>query len=147
MFQINHLPHLPGCYLFKDKQDHIIYIGKAKDLRKRVASYHHHPIKDGKTLVMVDQIRSVDFIATDTECEALLLENTLIKQHQPKYNINLKDAKGYAYLRITKEPYPRVVIARRKQGDGWFFGPFVSALERNYILEFLLRTFRFRTCK
>jgi len=147
MLQINHLPHLPGCYLFKDKQNHIIYIGKAKDLRKRVASYNHRPIKDEKTLVLVDQITSVDFIVTDTECEALLLENTLIKQHQPKYNINLKDAKGYAYLRITKEPYPRLVIARRKQGDGWFFGPFVSAAERNYILEFLLRTFRFRTCK
>jgi len=147
MFSIDHLPQTPGCYLFKDKQENILYIGKAKNLKKRVTSYLHHPSTDGKTPIMLSQVNSVDFIATDTECEALILENTLIKQHQPKYNIDLKDAKGYAYLRITKEPYPRVVIARRKQGDGWFYGPFVSAAERDYILQFLQKTFHFRTCK
>ena len=147
MFPIDHLPQTPGCYLFKDKQEHILYIGKAKNLKKRVSTYQNHANDDGKTPVMLSQVHAVDFIATDTECEALILENTLIKQHQPKYNINLKDAKGYAYLRIAKEPYPRITIARRKQGDGWYFGPFVSAAERDYILRFLQKTFRFRTCK
>jgi len=125
----------------------VLYIGKAKNLKKRVASYLNHVAEDGKTRVLLDQVASVDFIVTDTEYEALILENTLIKQHQPKYNIDLKDAKSYAYLRITKEPYPRILIARRKQGTGWFYGPFVSAAERDYILQFLQKTFRFRTCR
>lgn len=147
MFPTNHLPTTPGCYLFKNKQRHIIYVGKAKNIKKRVQSYLHNPVGDGKTPVMLEQITSVDFIATNTEVEALILENTLIKQHQPKYNINLKDAKGYAFIQVTHEPYPRIVIARRKHGSGTFYGPFVSAGERDDILHFLQNTFHIRTCK
>ncbi len=146
-FPTDHLPTTPGCYLFKNEQHHILYIGKAKNLKKRVQSYLHHPEDNGKTSIMLEQVASVEFIATDTEVEALILENTLIKQHQPKYNIDLKDAKAYAYLEVTKEPYPRIIIARKKQGNGWFFGPFVSAAERDDILQFLQNTFRLRTCK
>ncbi|MFH1014203.1 MAG: excinuclease ABC subunit UvrC [Thermoplasmatota archaeon] len=146
MFPIDHLPNSPGCYIFKNERNQILYIGKAKNLRKRVMSYLHHTQGEGKTPVMLDQVRTVEFIATDTEVEALILENTLIKQHQPKYNIDLKDAKAYAYLRITNEPFPRILISRRRQGAGWFYGPFVSAVERDDIVQFLQNTFRFRTC-
>ncbi len=147
MFTITHLPHKPGCYLFKDEHESLLYIGKAKDLKKRVKSYQKNNNLDPKTRYMVDHIHSVDYIVTDTESEAFLLENTLIKKHQPKYNINLKDAKGFSYLRITDEAYPRIVIARRKTEKGQFFGPFISAADRDYILQFLKKTFHIRTCK
>ena len=147
MFSITHLPAKPGCYLFLNYQDSILYIGKAKSLQKRVKSYQKINNLDPKTQQLVKQIHSVDFIVTDTEDEAFLLENTLIKKHQPKYNINLKDAKSYSFLRITDEPFPRVVIARRKTGKGQYFGPFVSAADRDYILQFLKKTFHLRTCK
>lgn len=146
MFSIDHVPKAPGCYLFKDKAGHILYVGKAKNLLKRIQSYQKSPL-DGKTAHLVEKIARVDVIVTDTEVEALLLENTLIKKHQPRYNINLKDSKGYSYLRITAEEYPRLVIARGKKGKGTYFGPFVSAQERDYILQFLKKTFRLRTCK
>ena len=147
MFPTDHLPHTPGCYLFKNAQNVILYVGKAKDLKKRVTSYHRQHDEDWKTPTLLDQIRTVDFIVTDTESEALVLENTLIKKHQPKYNVRLKDAKGYSYIKITKEPYPRVLVSRQKIGKGEFYGPFVSATERDYILQFLQKTFHLRTCK
>lgn len=147
MFSITHLPKKPGCYLFLDKQDRILYIGKAKNLWNRVKTYRKPQFLDPKTQQLVKQIHHVDFIVTDTEVEAFILENTLIKKHQPKYNINLKDAKSYSFLRITDEQFPRVVIARRKTGKGQYFGPFVSAAERDYILQFLKKTFHLRTCK
>jgi len=147
MFSITHLPKKPGCYLFHDKQARILYIGKAKNLRNRVKTYQKPQLLDPKTQQLVKQIHHVDFIVTDTEVEAFILENTLIKKHQPKYNINLKDAKSYSYLRITDEQFPRVIIARRKTGKGKYFGPFVSAADRDYILQFLKKTFHLRTCK
>jgi len=147
MFIVDHLPNNPGCYLFKNKKDIILYVGKAKNLQKRVNSYLHQKESDWKTPTLIDQVNHVDFIVTDTEIEALVLENTLIKKHQPKYNVRLKDAKGYSYIRITDEQFPRIMISHQKQGKGVFFGPFVSGAERAYIIQFLQKTFHLRTCK
>jgi excinuclease ABC subunit C len=141
------LPTSPGCYLFKDTTGTIIYVGKANNLRKRVASYFQKTHHDPKTTQLVTHIADVDYIVTDTEVEAFILENTLIKKHQPRYNINLRDAKTYAYIRITDEDYPRVLIARQKNEKGHYYGPFVSAAERDYILWFIKHAFPLRTCK
>jgi excinuclease ABC subunit C len=147
MRDITSLPQNPGCYLFRDSERMVIYVGKAKNLRKRVKSYFQKKNLDSKTRSLVQGVDSVDFFVTDTEVEALILENTLIKKHQPKYNINLKDAKTYAFIQLTDEEFPRLCIARQKQETGKYFGPFVSALERDHVLQFLNRTFRLRTCK
>jgi excinuclease ABC subunit C len=147
MKTISTLPNNPGCYLFRNADKQIIYIGKAKNLRKRVNSYFQKKETDPKTASLLFAIDSVDFIITDTEVEALILENTLIKKHQPKYNINLKDAKTYAFIELTDETFPRLLIARQKHGTGKYFGPFVSALERDHVMQFLNRTFALRTCR
>src|SRR3990172_1402588 len=141
------LPPNPGCYLFKDEGERVIYIGKAKSLRKRVASYFQKGGHDLKTQGLVKNISSVDFIVTDSEVEALILENNLIKRHQPRYNIDLKDSKNYAYINLTEEEYPRLLIARKKTGKGSFYGPFVSAQERDHVLYVLNKTFQLRRCK
>ena len=147
MIDVDTLPISPGCYLFKDDNDKIIYIGKAKNIKKRVKSYFQKEYLDIKTQNLIKNIDSVGIIATDTEYEALILEDTLVKNHQPKYNIRLKDAKSFAYILLTKENYPRVVLARNGKGIGKFYGPFVSGTEREYILRFLRKTFTLRTCK
>ncbi|MEM0466977.1 MAG: excinuclease ABC subunit UvrC [Candidatus Thermoplasmatota archaeon] len=147
MINIKKIPSTPGCYLFKDADNKILYIGKAADLRKRVASYIQRSSSDQKTVALMQHVVSVDFIVTNTELEAFILENTLIKKHQPRYNINLKDAKTYAYIHITNEEYPRLLVARQKANEGKYFGPFVSAQERDYILAVLQKIFHLRTCK
>jgi excinuclease ABC subunit C len=147
MFDVTEFPETPGCYLFRDTAQKIIYVGKAKNLKKRLKSYLQKRQIDPKTSSLIRHIDSVSLIITDTEVEALILENTLIKKHQPKYNINLKDAKTYAFIQLTDEEFPRLLLARQKQGDGRYFGPFVSALERDHVLQFLNRTFALRTCK
>jgi excinuclease ABC subunit C len=147
MFDSIDLPVNPGCYIFKNKNKRVIYIGKAKNIRKRVKSYFQKKNLDEKTNNLVKKICSIDFIITDNEIEAFILENNLIKKYQPKYNIDLKDAKNYAYLRITQELFPRLIIARNKKGKGIYYGPFVSAKERDYVLNFLRKTFKLRTCK
>lgn len=147
MIDVETLPNNPGCYLFKDDEDKILYIGKAKNIKKRVKSYFQKDILDPKTKNLVKNIDSVDIIVTDNEFEALILENNLVKKHQPKFNIDLKDAKSFAYIQLTKEDFPRVLLSRRKIGYGKFYGPFVSAQERDYILRFLRKTFTLRTCK
>jgi excinuclease ABC subunit C len=147
MIDVETLPNNPGCYLFKDDEDKILYIGKAKNIKKRVKSYFQKDILDPKTKNLVKNIDSVDIIVTDNEFEALILENNLVKKHQPKFNIDLKDAKSFAYIQLTKEDFPRVLLSRRKIGYGKFYGPFVSAQERDYILHFLRKTFTLRTCK
>ncbi len=141
------LPENPGCYLYTDAAGTIIYVGKAKNLKKRVSSYFTKKDHDAKTQSLVARIAAVDVVVTDTETEAFLLENTLIKKHQPKYNIDLKDAKRYAWIELTREEYPRLVIARRATGDGTFFGPFVSAAERDHVLAVAKKVFHLRTCK
>jgi excinuclease ABC subunit C len=141
------LPNAPGCYIFKDKADKVIYVGKAKNLKKRLKNYNNKKDLDIKTQSMLTHLESFDFFVTDSETEALILENTLIKKYQPKYNIRLKDAKSHTYIMLTNERYPRVLIARQKKGDGKFYGPFISAQERDYVLQFIRKTFLLRTCK
>ena len=147
MIETATLPHEPGCYLFRDADGTILYIGKAKDLKKRVSSYFRKRDLDPKTRLMVEAAESLDYIVTGNEVEALILENSLIKKHQPQYNIDLKDAKAYAYIHLTDDPFPAIRIARNPSGKGMFFGPFVSAAERDYIRDVLKQTFRLRTCK
>ncbi|MBT3642847.1 excinuclease ABC subunit C [archaeon] len=149
MIDLTKLPKNPGCYLFKDINGTILYIGKAKVLAKRVRSYFNKNHDDSKTNILVSKIDSVEFFVTDSEIEALILENNLIKKHSPKYNIDLKDSKRYAYIELTAEEFPRFLIARKpdlKSGSK-YFGPFVSAASRDHILEAVRRIFRIRTCK
>ncbi|MBP1927941.1 excinuclease ABC subunit C [Methanolinea mesophila] len=147
MIEYSTLPAEPGCYLFKDKNGAIIYVGKAKNLKKRVASYFQKRDHDKKTRKMLSLAESLDYLVTANEVEALILENSLIKTNHPRFNINLRDAKQYAYIQFTDDPFPRVCIARRSEGKGQFFGPFVSAAERDYVLSVVKRIFRLRTCK
>ncbi|KQC05342.1 MAG: excinuclease ABC subunit C [Methanoculleus sp. SDB] len=141
------LPHLPGCYRFSDADGTVIYIGKAKDLKKRVASYFQKRDRDAKTELLVGAARSVDVIVTDSEVEALILENALIKRYQPRFNIDLKDSKNFAYIHLTDEEFPRIGIARKKTRTGTYYGPFVSARERDYVLDVVKKTFRLRSCR
>jgi excinuclease ABC subunit C len=148
MIDLPAIPHAPGCYLFSDAGGTILYVGKAKDLKKRVTSYFQKKDHDKKIRNLVALIASVDLMVTNTETEALLLENNLIKKHQPKYNIDLKDAKRYAWIEISKETFPRIGIARQtKPGDAMYFGPFVSAAERDAILRMIKRVFVLRSCR
>lgn len=148
MIDLAAIPHTPGCYLFSDTGGTILYVGKAKDLKNRVTSYFRKKDHDPKTRNLITYIASVDLMVTHTETEALLLENNLIKKHQPKYNIDLKDAKRYAYIEITKEIFPRIGIARQtKREDATYFGPFVSAAERDAILRVIKRVFVLRSCR
>ncbi len=141
------LPLDPGVYLFKDSEGKTIYVGKAKSLKKRVASYFNQSQKSPKTMVLVRHIKDVEFIVVDNEVEALLLENKLIKQYQPKYNITLKDAKTYASLKITDEPYPRLVTTRDMKGKGEFFGPFTDGFARRELQMLAIQLCKLRTCK
>jgi excinuclease ABC subunit C len=141
------LPHEPGCYLFLDGKGSVLYVGKAKDLKKRVASYFRKHDPDQKTRIITESSNNIDIIVTSTEVEALILENNLIKKHQPRFNINLKDAKQYAYIQLTGEEFPAIRIARQVTGEGHFFGPFVSAAERDYVRNVVRKTFGLRTCR
>jgi excinuclease ABC subunit C len=141
------LPAGPGCYLFRDADGEIIYVGKARSIKKRVGSYFTRRDLDKKTRAMVARVASVDYIVTTNEVEALILENSLIKTNQPRYNIDLKDAKQYAYIELSGDEFPCLRIARRRSDGGTTFGPFVSAAERDYVFTALKKTFRLRTCR
>ncbi|KAA5545667.1 excinuclease ABC subunit UvrC [Adhaeribacter rhizoryzae] len=144
---ISHLPHKPGIYKFFD--DHqIIYVGKAVDIRKRVSSYFNKSNQHNKkTLKLISNIRNIEFTIVDTESDAFLLENSLIKQHQPKYNILLKDGKTYPYICITNERFPRVISTRNKIADGSkYFGPYASITAMNVLLEMVRSLYPLRTC-
>ena len=141
------LPELSGCYRYFDIDGAIIYVGKAKNLRRRVSSYFTRQDLDPKTAALVSHIARLDFIVTSNEVEALILENTLIKEHWPRYNINLKDSKTYAYIQRTDEEFPRLVVVRQKGARGTYYGPFVSGLERDQIVKGLRKTFRLRSCR
>ncbi|MCL4129912.1 UNVERIFIED_CONTAM: hypothetical protein GTU68_033964 [Idotea baltica] len=141
------LVNKPGVYRYFDKDDEILYIGKAKNLKRRVASYftktHHH----GRLRVLVRKIARVEFTIVETEQDALLLENALIKKLQPRYNINLKDDKTYPYICIKNERFPRVFLTRRLVKDGSeYLGPFTSVSRVKLILDFVNRVFPLRTC-
>ena len=127
--RVSELPELPGVYQYLDGGGAIIYVGKAKNLRKRVSSYFMEGANlTPKTRVLVSKIRDLRFIVVDTENDALLLENSLIKQHRPRYNVLLKDDKTYPWIAITNEPFPRVISTRKLVRDGTlYFGPYSSA--------------------
>lgn len=145
----NTLPMEPGVYLMRDRRGEIIYVGKAKKLKNRVTSYfrgveHHLP----KVYRMVEQVQDFDYIVTDSEFEALVLECSLIKLHSPKYNILLKDDKGYHYVCVTREPYPRIKLAMQKADDGnEYIGPFVSSMVVKQTVEEANRVFLLPTCR
>jgi excinuclease ABC subunit C len=141
------LPHEPGCYLFLDSGGDVLYVGKAKDLKKRVGSYFRKHDLDIKTRMLMETADTIDIIVTSSEVEALILENTLIKKHQPRFNINLKDAKQYAFIQLSGDAFPAIRIARQATGEGTFFGPFVSAAERDYVRNVVRKTFGLRTCR
>lgn len=143
---LSKLPNEPGCYLYKDKNSRVIYVGKAKDLKKRVKSYFNKKNYDSKTKALVENISKVDFIITNNEIEAFLLENNLIKKYKPKYNINLKDSKRYAFIEETNETFPRFRISRVNKSKNKLYGPFVSAKMRDYVLDIVNKTFKLRTC-
>ncbi|MBL1278951.1 MAG: excinuclease ABC subunit UvrC [Fluviicola sp.] len=141
------LPEKPGVYQFYDSSDTILYVGKAKNLKKRVSSYFNKKQEYGKTRVLVRQIVDVKYIVVDTELDALLLENNLIKKYQPKYNIQLKDDKTYPWICIKKEPFPRVFTTRRMIKDGSkYFGPYPSVKVVNALLSFIKETYPLRNC-
>ena len=146
--KLKEIPVSAGVYLYKDSAGKIIYIGKAKRLRSRVRSYFQARPFDRKTDALVRQIADVEFIVTDNEVEALILEATLTKKHKPRYNVNLKDDKSYPHLKLTvNEPFPKVVITRRIQKDGaLYFGPFLPASMARKTIDLINRTFQLRTC-
>ena len=149
ILKINQAPVDPGCYLFKNEQSKIIYIGKAKNLKNRVKTYFTQTqSKDPKTQSLVKKIHEIEFFATHSEVEALILENTLIKQYHPRYNILLKDDKTFPYVRITSEPYPRVLITRKLINDGSkYFGPYTDSKAIKNILRIIKKAFTVRSCQ
>lgn len=142
------LPHCPGVYRFLDKTGTVIYVGKAKDLNKRVSQYFRPNGLSRKTTVMVSKIADILHTVVDSESDAFLLENNLIKQLQPRYNILLKDGKTYPWICIRNEPFPRILITRRYVNDGSrYFGPYSSAMHAHNLLSLLSSLYRLRTCK
>lgn len=147
--QIAHtIPINPGIYKYYDAQSNLVYVGKAKSLRKRVSSYFIKTFTSYKTHELVQRIKRIEFTIVDSEQDAFLLENSLIKQFQPRYNINLKDDKTYPYIVLKKEPFPRVFLTRRKIEDGSeYLGPFTSVAKVRELLNFVRATIQLRTCK
>jgi len=147
---LKNAPKSPGVYLFKDKKDVILYIGKAKVLRNRVRSYFRGDpdSRDPKTQTMVNQVRDIDFIVTDSEVESLLLEANLVKEHRPRYNVRLKDDKSYPYVRITNEPYPRVFITRDVIKNGSkYYGPYTDVTSLRSTMRVVKKVFPIRSCR
>ena len=145
------LPSLPGCYIYYNKDNEIIYVGKAKILKRRVLSYfnkkHHDSVK---VQVLVSQIERLEYIITNTEVEALILESHLIKKHKPKYNILLKDDKKYPYFLVTDEDFPRILVVRKKNMNpekGRYYGPYTDVRAMYSTLDFLKKIFPLKQCK
>jgi excinuclease ABC subunit C len=146
--QVNTLPDKPGVYQYYNANDEIIYVGKAKNLKKRVSSYFNKIHESGKTNVLVKNIVSIKYIVLETEEDALLLENNLIKEYQPRYNVLLKDGKTYPSICITNESFPRIFKTRNiYKNGGQYFGPYSSTYTINSILEIVHELFPIRTCK
>ena len=142
------IPTTPGIYKYFNVQNELIYVGKAKNIRKRVSSYFTKTIQSYKTHELVGQVHHMEFTVVDSEQDALLLENSLIKQFQPKFNINLKDDKTYPYIIIKNEPFPRVFLTRKKINDGsLYLGPFTSVGKVRELIEFIRQYIPLRTCK
>jgi excinuclease ABC, C subunit len=147
--KIEYLPHVPGVYRFFNSEGTVIYVGKAKDLKRRVSQYFRPPEQlDRKTRVMVSKIADLQYTEVATEQDAFLLENNLIKQLQPRYNILLKDSKTYPWICIKNEPFPRVVLTRRYVRDGsLYFGPYSSVMHAHGLLELIGNLYKVRVCK
>jgi excinuclease ABC subunit C len=141
------IPHQPGCYKYYDQHKELLYVGKAKDLRKRVSSYFNKNLDNYKTKKLVSLIAAIDFTVTNSEHDAFLLENSLIKHYQPRFNISLKDDKTYPYIVIKKEPFPRVFFTRRLIRDGSeYIGPFTGLGRVKELLELIKQNVPLRTC-
>ena len=143
----DNLPDKPGVYIMRDAEDTIIYIGKAKSLVKRVKSYFREKLDRPKTQILMSHFHSLEYIVTNSEKEALILEATLIKKHRPRYNVQLKDDKRYPYVKITNEEFPRVVITRNVGKNGIYYGPFTDAGSVKRTVKFLKSLFKIRTCR
>ena len=144
------LPSLPGCYLYYNKDNEVIYVGKAKILKRRVKSYFNKKHDSVKVQVLVSQIDRLEYIITNTEVEALILESHLIKKHKPKYNVLLKDDKKYPYFLITDEDFPRISIIRKKNINpekGRYYGPYTDIRAMHSTLDFLKKIFPLKQCK
>ena len=147
--KISLLPHSPGVYRYYDAAGNVIYVGKAKDLHKRVAQYFVPPERlNAKTRILVSKIADLQYSVVDSEADALLLENNLIKQYKPRYNILLKDSKTYPWICVTAEPYPRVFLTRRVEKNGsLYFGPYSTVMHARGLLDFFGQTYPLRSCR
>ena len=146
--QLKTLPDSPGVYQYYDKQDNILYVGKAKNLKKRVGSYFTKSHENAKTRILVQKIVSIKHIVVTTETDALLLENNLIKKYQPRYNIMLKDDKTYPWICIKKERFPRIFMTRRVIKDGSeYYGPYTNVRTVKVLLDLIRELYPLRTCK
>lgn len=142
------IPHSPGCYQFIDEKGKVIYVGKAKDLKKRVSSYFNKYHENPKTRILVKNIHQIRYIVVDTEEDTFLLENNLIKELKPRYNVMLKDDKTYPYIVIKNENFPRVYKTRKIVKDGSrYFGPYSSVLSVNSLLDIFRKVYKIRTCR
>ena len=141
-------PHSPGVYRYYDSEGNVIYVGKAKDLHKRVAQYFVSPERlTRKTAIMVSRIADAQYSVVDSEADALLLENNLIKQYKPKYNILLKDSKTYPWICVSADEFPKVYLTRRIVKDGSrYFGPYSSVMHARNLLELFSSLYPLRTC-
>src|SRR6185295_9025331 len=141
------IPGSPGIYKYFDVDNNLIYVGKAKNLRKRVTTYFIKTFTSYKTYELVQRIARIEFTIVNSEQDAFLLENSLIKQYQPRFNINLKDDKSYPFIVIKNEPFPRVFLTRRKIEDGSeYLGPFTSVGKVRELLDFIKQTIQLRNC-
>lgn len=141
------IPHQPGCYKYYNQDKDLIYVGKAKDLRKRVSSYFNKVVANYKTGLLVSQIHKIEYTVTDSEHDAFLLENSLIKHYQPRFNIDLKDDKTYPFIVIKKEPFPRVFVTRKVIKDGSeYLGPFTGVGRVRELLSLIRQLIPLRTC-
>lgn len=146
-FQLKTLPDEPGVYRYYDKNDHLLYVGKAKSLKKRVMSYFNKNQNGYRTRIMVGKIHRLETTIVPSEYDALLLENSLIKEHQPQYNIMLKDDKSYPYICIKNEPFPRIFLTRRKIRDGSeYYGPYAKVKPARVLLDTIKHIYKLRTC-
>lgn len=147
--KIGLLPERPGIYQFYDSKERVIYVGKAKNLKKRVASYFNkRQYENHKLKILIDRIRDLQYIVVDTESDALLLENNLIKKYQPKYNVQLKDDKTFPWICIKNEPFPRVFSTRNIVKDGSeYYGPYTSSNMVRILLDLIRKLYPLRTCR
>ena len=141
------IPANPGVYLFKGEKEDVLYIGKAKNIRSRVRTYFSRSDQPAKTKHLVSRVRCIDWIVVNNEVEALLLENKLVKKYMPRYNINLKDAKTFAYIALTREDFPRILTSRKISRKLESFGPYTDGFTRQDLQRLVVRIFKLRVCK